>query len=68
MKKLVVTLIIFCSLTTMSYAQQQSGSLRHVVLFSFKSSSSAAEVKTIEDAFRKLPSQIKEIKDFNQGF
>ncbi|MFM1961344.1 MAG: hypothetical protein RLZZ172_189 [Bacteroidota bacterium] len=51
----------------MSYAQQQSGNLRHVVLFSFKSTSSAAEVKTVEDAFRKLPSQIKEIKDFEWG-
>jgi len=67
MKKLIVSLIIFCSLSTMAYAQQQGSSLRHVVLFSFKSTSSVAEVKTIEDAFRKLPSQIKEIKDFEWG-
>ena len=67
MKKLILTLIIFCSLSTMTQAQQQGGNLRHVVLFSFKSTSSAADVKSVEDAFRKLPSQIKEIKDFEWG-
>jgi hypothetical protein len=67
MKKLVLSLLIFCSLSIMTHAQQQGGSLRHVVLFSFKPTSSATEVKTVEDAFRKLPSQIKEIKDFEWG-
>lgn len=41
--------------------------LRHVVLFKFKDSSSPAQVKEVEDAFRKLPSQIKEIKGFEWG-
>lgn len=41
--------------------------LRHVVLFSFKSTSSAADVRSVEDAFRKLPSQIAEIKGFEWG-
>ena len=67
MKKLLFTLIIFCSLSPMAQAQQQGQNLRHVVLFSFKSTSSAADVKSVEDAFRKLPAQIKEIKDFEWG-
>ncbi|MFN4145860.1 MAG: Dabb family protein [Runella sp.] len=41
--------------------------LRHVVLFKFKDSATAADIKKVEDAFRKLPSQIKEIKDFEWG-
>ncbi len=41
--------------------------LRHVVMFQFKSTSSAEDVKGVVDAFRKLPSQIKEIADFEYG-
>jgi hypothetical protein len=67
MKKLILTLAIFCGFTTLAQAQQSTSCLRHVVLFSFKSTSSAADVKSVEDAFRKLPSQIKEIKDFEWG-
>lgn len=50
--------------------QQPSGEtkmLRHVVMFQFKSSSSAEDVQGVVDAFRKLPSQIKEIADFEYG-
>lgn len=41
--------------------------LRHVVLFKFKDSTSAADVKKVEDAFRSLPSKIPEIKAFEWG-
>ena len=41
--------------------------LRHVVLFKFKESSSAEDIKKVEDAFRALPSKIKEIKGFEWG-
>lgn len=41
--------------------------LRHVVLFKFKDDASAADVKKVETAFKKLPSQIKEIKGFEWG-
>lgn len=41
--------------------------LRHVVLFKFKDTSTPEQVKEVEDAFRKLPSQIKEIKDLEWG-
>ena len=50
---------------------QESGmkkdKLRHVVLFKFKDSSSDQDVKMVEDAFRSLPKQISEIKDFEWG-
>lgn len=41
--------------------------LRHVVLFKFKDTSTPEQIKVVEDAFRKLPTQIKEIKDFEWG-
>ncbi len=41
--------------------------LRHVVLFKFKDAATPAQVKEVEDAFRELPSKIKEIKGFEWG-
>ena len=41
--------------------------MRHVVLFKFKDDATPAEVKKVEEAFRKLPSEIKEIKAFEWG-
>jgi hypothetical protein len=41
--------------------------LRHVVLFKFKDTSTPAQVKEVEDAFRKVPTKIKEVKGFEWG-
>ena len=41
--------------------------LRHAVFFSFKPSSSEAEIKSIVDAFRALPEKIEAITDFQHG-
>lgn len=41
--------------------------LRHVVLFKFKDGTTPAQAKIVEDAFRKLPTQIKEIKGYEWG-
>ena len=41
--------------------------LRHVVMFKFKDGTSEADIKKVEDAFRALPSKIKEIKGFEWG-
>ncbi len=41
--------------------------LRHVVLFKFKDSATAEDVKKVEDAFRELPNKIKEIKSYEWG-
>jgi hypothetical protein len=41
--------------------------LRHAVLFKFKDSATPAQVKEVEDAFRKLPSKVKEVKGFEWG-
>jgi len=41
--------------------------LRHVVLFKFKDDATPAQIKQVEEAFKALPSQIKEIKGFEWG-
>ena len=46
---------------------QDTKVLRHVVLFKFKDTTSPASIKKVEDAFRALPSKIKEIKSFEWG-
>ncbi len=66
--KIIITLFFFLF---MSQANAQTTGtdklLRHVVLFKFKDSSSAADVKKVEDTFRQLPQKIKEIKGFEWG-
>jgi Stress responsive A/B Barrel Domain len=41
--------------------------LRHVVMFKFKDGTTPAQIKSVEDAFRALPTKIKEIKGFEWG-
>jgi len=83
MKFFFAFLLIFTAMTTSLQAQTTANTtgkmLRHVVLFKFKDSASAAGIKGVEDAFRALPSKIKEIaalewgtnnspENLNQGF
>lgn len=67
--KVLFTLLFALFVMTHADAQttQDAKLLRHVVLFKFKEASSAADVKKVEDAFRALPSKIKEIKAFEWG-
>ena len=71
MKKLLLTLLITVTCLPIMQAQTPTTAagkkLRHVVLFKFKDDASAADVKKVETAFKKLPSQIKEIKGFEWG-
>lgn len=57
-----ITIAIIISAT-----HKETKMLRHVVLFKFKDDAMPEQVKQVEDAFRKLPSQIKEIKGFEWG-
>lgn len=59
----------FCNSESMAQEKnmQVVKELRHVVLFKFKDTSTEAQVKEVENAFRKLPEQIKQIKNFEWG-
>jgi hypothetical protein len=64
-------LLMLVTMTTITNAQSSRPSpgklLRHIVLFKFKDSATAADIKKVEDAFRALPSKIKEVKAFEWG-
>jgi hypothetical protein len=45
----------------------QRGKVRHVVLFKFKQGTTDEQIRTVEDAFRALPSKIHEIVGFEWG-
>jgi Stress responsive A/B Barrel Domain len=64
MKKLLAFLL-FSSLTFATFGQEKL--LQHVVLFEFKSSAKAEEIKKVEEAFKALSISIKEIKKFEWG-
>ena len=68
MKKIILIAVAFLTaiLVTSAFSKEPK-MLRHVVLFKFKDDAKPEQVKQVEDAFRKLPSQIKEIKDFEWG-
>ena len=61
---LLLASILFFSTTNINAQKKE---LRHVVMFKFKDSSSAADVIAIESAFASLPKKIKEIKRFEWG-
>jgi hypothetical protein len=68
MKKIIGFAFIFIiAAIIISATNKEDKMLRHVVLFKFKDDATPEQVNQVEDAFRKLPSQIKEIKDFEWG-
>jgi hypothetical protein len=67
--KNVIAIIATCIIaaTIISATNKEQKMLRHVVLFKFKDDATPADVKKVEDAFRALPSKIKEVKGFEWG-
>ena len=67
MKRLLILLSILLFKMVSINAQNSERILRHVVMFKFKESSTPADIKKVEDAFRALPSKIGTIKTFEWG-
>lgn len=67
MYSLLFSLFAIILFATAQQTNNTNKLLRHVVLFKFKEGSSAADIKKVADAFRALPSQIKEVKAFEWG-
>ena len=67
--KTLIAIIATCIIaaTIISGTNKEQKMLRHVVVFKFKDDASPEDVKKVEDAFRALPSKIKEIKGFEWG-
>lgn len=74
---LLFTTILICSCAKnknetentpeLTNTKEMTKQLRHVVIFKFKESSTPADIKEVETAFGKLPSEIKEIKGYEWG-
>ena len=72
MKKItsIILLLLAVSITMNAQTKKKAAPvkvLRHVVLFKFKETSSAEDVKKVEAAFRELPNKIKVIKSYEWG-
>ncbi|WP_417445210.1 Dabb family protein [Joostella sp.] len=83
MKTKIITLLIvllICGITNTASAMgrdynnistisniEKDSLLRHVVLFKFKEDATKEDVKNIENAFKALPSKIKEIISYEWG-
>jgi hypothetical protein len=73
MKGIIISAIISALVSSSLIASAQTPAasnsrlLRHVVLFKFKDTSTAEDIKKVEDAFRALPSQLPIIKSFEWG-
>jgi hypothetical protein len=66
-KVIIIIATCFIAAIVISATHQQTKMLRHVVLFKFKDDATPDQVKQVENAFRKLPSEIKEIKGLEWG-
>lgn len=70
MKKIILLALVLTLSASTMFAQSNSPKptlLRHVVLFKFKATASAADVKKVEEAFMALPSKIKLIQHLEWG-
>ena len=68
MKRIIAIIAICCiAVVIISANNKETKMLRHVVLFKFKDDATPAQIKQVEEAFKALPSQIKEIKGFEWG-
>ena len=64
---LITSIIMLSSSITQAQTKTDSKTLRHVVLFKFKDSSTPEDVKKVEQAFAALAGKVSLIKDFEWG-
>jgi hypothetical protein len=67
MKNLFIVLLSVLAFSMTPAAKASEGQYRHVVLFKFKDSATAEQVKAVEEAFRALPTKINSILDLEWG-
>ncbi len=67
--KRIIAIIVTCIIAAIviSATHKETKMLRHVVLFKFKDDATPEQVKQVESAFRKRPSENKEIKSLEWG-
>lgn len=63
----IFSFLFIAMMATLTLRAQEKKMLRHVVIFKFKDGTPDSDIRKVEDAFRALPSKIKEIRDFEFG-
>ena len=66
-KAFVYTAVFLIAIFITSALSKETKMLRHVVLFKFKDSATSSQIQEVENAFKALPSKIKEIRGFEWG-
>ena len=66
MKKFILFALLATSFLT-THAQNRIGQLKHVVLFTFKASSSTQEVENVAHSFAKLYGKVPQVKKMEWG-
>tara|TARA_R110002096_G_scaffold292391_3_gene486919 strand:+ start:6031 stop:6411 length:381 start_codon:yes stop_codon:yes gene_type:complete len=67
MKPILSILLSTFILSGMAMADDNLGNFRHVVLFKFKEGTTEEQIANVESEFKKLPSKIDTIVDFEWG-
>jgi hypothetical protein len=66
MKKLIILLMLAITVSS-AQAQQRVGKLKHIVLFTFKASSTPAEVENVAKTFAALYGKVPQVKKMEWG-
>jgi hypothetical protein len=64
---LILTFVTLATFMSQAQPKNEAKALRHVVLFKFKDSSTAADIKKVEEAFAALPQKLPQIKSYEWG-
>jgi hypothetical protein len=64
---LLVAAVAMSGTALLAHASEDAKVLRHIVLYKFKDSATAAQVQEVIETFSALPSKIETIIDFEQG-
>ena len=63
----IIAMITTAPLAASAQKKSSAATLRHVVLFKFKDTSTPEDIKKVEEAFTALPGKIKQIKNLEWG-
>ena len=64
---MLLALISLLAFSTLAFAYQNGGRVRHVVVFKFKQGTTEDQIKQVTDAFRQLKEKIPGVVSFEHG-
>jgi len=64
---MLLALVSLLAFSTLTFAYQKGGRVRHIVVFKFKPGTTEDQIKQVTDAFRQLKGKIPGIVSFEHG-